>query len=393
MRAIIISFFNSSNIGDCILSNCLFDLFSDGFICDKVSYSLSPFMYTDLHNICPVTLNLGAGLKSKALSILIKAKLFKAVELYYWNKQYLCLTDKEKLNNIISQSDIVIIGGGNMIFDLEDGSLSAGRFKYFATIARKYHKPIIACCIGIGPFKRKQQLSKAIYALNLSDYVSFRDERSYRLFVNNNGKNGALSTDPAFLLSFKKKNNELKEYIAINVIDPILFTADTMLHENIKAAYIGMIDALSKIHGNILLFTTDVRDYQFAKDIAIRTKATIYNINSIDLLYKVYEKTKLVIGSRMHSMITAFTQRIPIIGFEWQDKVGALFDYLEISDYCHSIYDFDIETIRLQVISILNGETVQKKEFIDAKIRLQKDILSNNIEIALRIASKENDGK
>ena len=61
------------------------------------------------------------------------------------------------------------------------------------------------------------------------------------MFVNNNGKNGALSTDPAFLLSFKKKNNELKEYIAINVIDPILFTADTMLHENIKAAYMTVI--------------------------------------------------------------------------------------------------------------------------------------------------------
>lgn len=388
MKAVIISFFNSSNIGDCILSNCLFDLFSDGFICDKVSYSLSPFVYTDLNNICPVTLNPDAGLKNKVLSILIKAKSFKPIELYYWNKRYLSLTDEEKLNNIISQSDIVIIGGGNMIFDLDDGSLSAGRFKYFATIAKKYHKPIIACCIGIGPFKRKQQLSKAIYALNLANYVSFRDERSYRLFVNNNGKNGALSTDPAFLLSFKK-NIELKEYIAINVIDPILFTANTMLYENIKALYIEMIDALSEIHESILLFTTDVRDYQFAKDIAARTNTTIYNINSIDLLYKVYEKTGVVVGSRMHSMITAFTQRIPIIGLEWQDKVGALFDKLEISDYCYSIYAFDIETIKSQVKSILNGETIQKEEFIDEKIRLQKDILSNNIETAIRIASNE----
>lgn len=390
MRAVIISFFKSSNIGDCILSNCLLDMFSNAFVCNRVSYTLSPFDYTNVSNVQPIVLNRGAGLKSKVLSIFLKAKFFKAIELFYWNKKYVGINDEEKLNRLISQSDIVIIGGGNMIFDLEDDSLSAGRFKYYATLARKNQKPVIACCIGIGPFKRSSQLKSAICALNIADYVSFRDERSYRLFLSNNGKNGYISTDPAFLLPYKD-TNEQKMFIVINVIDPTLFTKDMIIQENIKEAYTELTNTISNRCGDVILLTTDVRDFGFAEEIANTTKSNIYNINSIELLYKIYKNTRLVIGSRMHAMITAFTQRIPIIGLEWQDKVGALFDYLQIPEYCHSIHSIDVTKICSQAVSILENNTTQKREFIDKMVLSQIDILAKDIEVALRVASKTND--
>src|SRR5699024_2563931 len=56
-------------------------------------------------------------------------------------------------------------------------------------------------------------------------------------------------------------------------------------------------------------------------------------------LLELYGTLKILIGTRMHSMIIALTQRIPIIGISWQQKVDSLF---EICNDSNSVFKYEM---------------------------------------------------
>lgn len=56
----------------------------------------------------------------------------------------------------LEETDLLIIGGGNAIFDLSPATLSAQRFDQVVTLANKHHTKIFVSSIGIGPFCTKK---------------------------------------------------------------------------------------------------------------------------------------------------------------------------------------------------------------------------------------------
>lgn len=49
-------------------------------------------------------------------------------------------------------------------------------------------------------------------------------------------------------------------------------------------------------------------------------------------LLELYQGLSLIIGTRMHSMIVAVSQFVPIIGLSWQQKVVEMFKNLEMEE-------------------------------------------------------------
>jgi len=90
-----------------------------------------------------------------------------------------------------------------------------------------------------------------------------------------------------------------------------------------------------------------------------------FNVHGMEDLLRVYSKTKVVIGSRMHSMIIAMTQGIPVIGLCWQAKIKSLFDMLEINEFLFEIEKFepsDICDIIANEASVLSlKQNIEKK--------------------------------
>lgn len=387
MKAVVISYFKSSNIGDCILSKCLLEQFQNDFECEKVSYSLKPFEYTDINQMDEINLNFAADIKSNILFFLKKFGLHRLSEKYYWHKKYLSSFDRIKIEYIISQCDIVIIGGGNMIFDLESGSLSAGRFRYFAKIAKKNRKPVLVCSIGIGPFENDNQVNRAIQALNYADFITFRDKKSLSIFNKYGGKNGFVSSDPAFFFQKSKTKNK-KKFVGINIINPSLLRMNNNEIEMITNRYIELLYLLRGHGNNIIVFTTEIRDLKYAEEIANKIGIDVKNIDSIEKLVDIYNKIFVVVGTRMHSMITAYTQEIPIIGLEWQSKISELFRYLNITEFCQPILSFSVEKINKQIEDIKTGKSVQSQEYIRQMINEQKEKLNINTQKAIELSTR-----
>ena len=309
-KILLISFFNSNNIGDRAISKTFFDLLSERFDVTKCSVE-GNFDIFDRY----VGEKIGAPQR-------VKHKLCELFGRRYTTPRYrrFLTACRER----IGEFDAVVIGGGNIMMDYTERSSSYEKYSDYVSIAKESGVPTFVFSAGIGPFRTGGQAKGAVGVLNGCEYVSFRDESSLALFVENGGNAAiaALSRDPVFLLE-KRPGKEKKDVIAVNVIDPRWDGG--VGREALAEAYAKLTAALAEAfpEKRIVLFSTEKNDAALAENIAERSSgaANYAGIGSLDGLLEFYSGCSLLVGARMHSMIIAFTQRVPVIALSWSRKI------------------------------------------------------------------------
>lgn len=355
MKCILVGFFNSPNIGDCVIADTLYKVVSSEFVTEKYSYSGNPDIVTNINDISSTNLPKSKNKRAQIYDGLKRFNLTLPIILYRKLKRptnYLA-SFETKIRNV----DILVIGGGNMIFDKDKYSNSAFRFNEFISIAKKNNTIVFAISIGIGPFETLYQEKSAIMALKKCDYISFRDQKSYDIYAKytNDVKNVFLSVDPVFSIPYTIKPNVSNVVtIGLNIFNSKLINDNDKEYKQLIAGYVKLARELTEILGvRIVLFSTDLQDYGAVYDVynhcADKQNIEVRDINGFDSLIELYSDISILIGTRMHSMIIAFTQHIPIIGLSWQPKVDALFDIIDSKD---CVYKYD--TIESCVDTIIN---------------------------------------
>lgn len=351
MKYTLVSFFNSTNMGDLLISKALKEKIEGYGQVETFDYSngeqvneINELYYNSASDTSNTSIS--SVFKDKVKSKLIDLKLDSVVlktKSAISRKQL----DNPRLENVLKMSDALIIGGGNMIFDLSPFSLSANQFEHFVNKATELNKPVFAISLGIGPFQNSYQIKKAVDSLAKCEYITFRDKKSYKLFKSYypERKNISIAPDPVFHLPFLLDKKFEKNSIGINIINPDLFLND-MKNEKVINNYVSLINVLlNKREEDIILFNTEAKDYitceQVYKSLAANERVKIVKIQNYEDLFKIYSQFKVVIGTRMHSLITAYSQNIPIIGLSWQQKVDAMFDLVEDSSSVYPLNDIN----------------------------------------------------
>lgn len=389
MKCILMSFFNSNNLGDILIGDTLNQIVSKKFNVEKVSYSgsLDEIQDSNVRN---------KNKKNTSIKLNI-IKLFKKngfgfiVRFYY---KHIKKIDIKMYENKISQVDALIIGGGNMIFDLDKYSSSASRFDKFVSIAKKNGLKIFAISLGIGPFQTKKQHLEAVHALEKCDYITFRDRASYEIFkkYNKTHNNVYVSVDPVFLLP-QKVNLKVQQNrsIGLNIINNKLLSDSIEDYNASISKYTQLADALTKsLNRKVILFSTELSDYEAVKDVYEALKQNrlveIRFISTIDELYEFYDEISVLIGTRMHSMIIALTQRIPIVGLSWQRKVDSLFDIIDSQDQVFSYRNMESHTFKIvEMVRRLYNNLEDEKVRIDNIIKSIDKKNEINYEILTKI--------
>ncbi|WJE46135.1 polysaccharide pyruvyl transferase family protein [Peribacillus frigoritolerans] len=352
-KSVLVSFFNSHNLGDCLIADMLYEMVSERFVTKKYSYTgKTPNIINNINEI-----NSQKSLKSN-----IKGSIYKVLKKYDLNVfiyTYRMLLRGSKsypeFETIIHNADILVIGGGNMIFDIDKYSNSALRFNNLVSIAKKRGIKVFAISIGIGPFATLKQEIKAVEALTQCDYISFRDQKSYDIYAkySNELKDVYVSIDPVFFLPYCIKPSVTKNIIiGINVFNNKLINDSEEKYKQLINGYVKLAKGLSnELDTKIVLFSTDLSDYPAVRDVykclSTEQNIEVRDIDGIESLVKLYSELSVLVGTRMHSMIIAYTQYIPIIGISWQQKVDALFDIIDSKDsiFNYNNIDRDSETI------------------------------------------------
>ncbi len=349
MNATLVSFIVSSNIGDRLIAETLSEQLLTGIEIKKYSYKLI--------EESQVKINKNLVRQSKPHDIYYKyfrqLPLIKnVVSKGKWVRSRRRMYDSEDIQRFeaaLQQSDFLMIGGGNAIFDLSPATLSAQRFDQVVSLAKQHQLPIFVSSIGIGPFSTKKQQNAAIATLKKCDFVSFRDKRSLEYLKNAGHPAAYASVDPVFLLpeveTFEqlKAQKKLQQRIGICVIDYRITGCSRKDYLNYLKDMKNLIHDLAAAKKEIMLFSSEVQDYETIETLYVEflkdPQVNVVFVKEKEDLLALYQSLNLVIGTRMHSMIVAVSQFVPIIGLSWQQKVVEMFKNLGIEEDVLAIAD------------------------------------------------------
>lgn len=394
MKSLFVSFFNSANLGDCLLADSLYNVISKEFETTKYSYSGDPTVVTDLNNIKDNSTAKKRNMKGEIYDRLKKMNFTAPIILYKTLKKD-SNTHKE-FKEKLKEVEVLIIGGGNMIFDKDEFSDSASHFNSYVTIAKEYNKKIFAISLGIGPFQTTTQEKKAVQALQKCDYISFRDKTSYDIYkkYTPNTENVYITVDPVFSLPSQidyKLSSE--KTIGLNIFDIRLITNDKKEYAKLIKAYTKLTNFLvEKLEVRVILFSTDLKDYQAVNDVIKEIKdpsrVEVRNIEGVNSLLEMYSDLSILIGTRMHSMIIAYTQRIPLVGISWQPKVDAFFEIIQSKQDMFNCYELGNHIDKIKNLCEYKLDNLE-----DEKIKIENNLkvikISREVDTNILLKIKE----
>lgn len=382
-----IGIFQTRNLGDLVISEQL-----SNYLQNNSSYKVDFMDFHTLKRVNPsncMEISNKNPYKKIRYFPLVRTKIIRDI---YWKYSEFLATHRKEIYqeyvDCISDYDIITIGGGNLIMSVTN-NLWAIKINTLIKLAKKYEKKVLIIAVGAGPVLKEE--SKQMYkcAINACDYITVRDEFSKNVIENDlkTNKRPQVSGDPALLLSNQNLQNKYNKETNVNIAMSIMpfgksYFLNLIWYKNHKY-YITMYKEIIKYfyekNNNIVfnLFSTELSDYKIIyelKNEILQSKNSIpienlnvVHITNLSSLITFYSKQKIIIGTRMHSLIVAYTQSLPIIAISWQDKIKGFMQYVDLMDNCYELNEVsgNIENI----YGIFEKETFTKKNLIDDESR------------------------
>lgn len=373
-RLLLISFFQSGNIGD-------------NAICEILQQMFSSFSHVTTMDISGRRYKKKKETEAKTVSVNAKKCRF------YNTKSYLSLRRKGRFSyaeELISECDAVLIAGGNMVMDLEPFAYYSYLCDRYVTFAKKLGKKVAFVYVGVGKIKTHAQMKRWKKVLMKCDMVTVRDTLSQKSIVERLRCNRIVEVwkDPVFLLS-NRNSDVARNKIGVNVYLGALHGRQQQL---LIEVYAYLIEKLKETN-DIILFATERDDvpglYKVYDSLKNSSCVDIENPDSLEKLLDLYQKTDCVIATRMHSWIIATTQNVPAVILSWDKKIDGVLADLNLSECVfdikvaseqredilkkvnlmiqnNALYTEQLCEINKKVKQAFDGYTTQIKRFLDA---------------------------
>ena len=222
----------------------------------------------------------------------------------------------------LKNSDGLISGGGSLLQDVT----SSRNILYYTSIiglANLINKPVFVYAQGVGPINKKLNKKIVKYFLNKVQYISLRDEDSFKL-IKSIGVNIKTDIVPDPVMGLDFKNIDCKSrgnsYIIISVRD--WCTKEAYLKKIAKScndiSKEGISIKLLPMHGKL--------DEEIAKELAKMIECEVEILShkmNIENKLKYIREAKLMIGMRLHALIFAGNVGTPMIGISYDPKIDS----------------------------------------------------------------------
>lgn len=336
MKILMVSFISSANLGDQLIVKTIDERFLSEYDVVKYDYNLNREDQITIHSQAKER----STLKKIYLDYFRKNPLVDKYRDFVNKRKVLNNKNWDQFIEDLSKADLLVFGGGNIIFDLTKYSSTYFMYEKIIDKALEFNVPTFACCVGIGPFVTKEQQKNTVETLAKCTYVTVRDEKSYNYLKDN--KNTYLSIDPVFeLKALSKKKTEDKKTIGFSIIDLLNNKQTTEENNQYIDDCVSLIEQLQDY--KVVLYSSVPHDYRTVNEVYSRVEklsnVSLANIQTIEELLELYTHFNLVIGARMHSLIVGVSQNTPIIGLSWQPKVRAMFEMIEQSESVFPIHE------------------------------------------------------
>ncbi|MDR1530834.1 MAG: polysaccharide pyruvyl transferase CsaB [Clostridiales bacterium] len=267
---------------------------------------------------------------------------------------------------------LFVYGGGSIIQDVTSTN-SLIYYTVLIHLAKYFGVRVMLYANGVGPVTRPKNRLRAQNALRRCDYITIRDPESFaelrRLGVTSGCR---LSSDPA--LSVEPSPPEAVEKIlaAENILPGKYFALSFRQWKRSDPQFAGkmarVIDRLAEQYNLTPLFVPMQfpSDAGFSREIALRVKArsVILSRNyTVSELMGILSRTEFVIGMRLHTLIFAASQGVPVIGVIYDPKVRAFMSYIGQETFV------DCENIDCERLLAITDSVIQNAGAVRAAIR------------------------
>ena len=298
--------------------------------------------------------------------------------------------DRFKIKDVIKaikNASLFISGGGSL---LQDVTSTRSLLYYLAvmTIAKAHRKPVMVYANGIGPINRRfnRMLSKLV--LDKVELITLRDEDS-RVYLSQMGvknENIIVTADPVFTLEASKKehidNIFIKEGIPSNKRFIGISIRKWKTAKNIVEVVSMTIDyIIDKYEVDVILIPMH---YPEDLEIGLEVLDNIEHNNcyilrdkyTVEEIMGVIQRVDLIIAMRLHSLIYAAGQEVPMVGLVYDPKVEGFLKSLNM-DYMCRVDDLDFKELINIIDNVWNNKEELKECLNLQDLELKKKALSN----------------
>ncbi|QXN87179.1 polysaccharide pyruvyl transferase family protein [Tetragenococcus halophilus] len=158
--------------------------------------------------------------------------------------------------------------------------------------------------------------------------------------------------------------------------------------------YENLVRKVLSTNDKVILFVSSKEDekamLEVYKKFRNNPNVKVYDVNGLSDIRKLYNKIDLLIGTRMHSMIIAYTMYVPLVALSWQTKIDSMFTMIEEQENLFKLDNLerDLNKIKSTYLYQLDNlqlyerkrrkvlEKIKRKSRINNKILLE---FKNNI--------------
>ena len=292
-----------------------------------------------------------------------------------------------KIMKHMGKAELLISGGGTLIQD-RTSTKSLWYYLTIISLALRLNMRVMLYSNGIGPLEKKKNILKTKKILDKVDLITLRDERSYNTLkeIGVDNENVIITADPALELDVADENRgrEILEAEGVNTGEKLLGVSirrwqslGTEFEESVARA----CDYAYEKYGYYAVFTP----MQSSRDTAIMQsirKKMKYDSSIISKRYSVEDVMSLTkcfglcIGMRLHTLIYAVINSVPLIGIAYDPKISSFMEYT------HQTHYIDVANVTFERLKTLLDECEASYDEI-------KDDLKENY-IALRDQARLN---
>lgn len=247
----------------------------------------------------------------------------------------------------IRKSDLVVIGGGGILYDGEVGQSfkkQLTEWKIRIRIAEWFAKPILYWSIGVNVREEnREKLLPLFSAPNTT--VTVRDSGSKRL-LEEIGIKAELVFDPVLTYDPEVPKLLPKRRPKVGLSFRRGYLRDEM--ENIeKIITMLQYEGFEPILLNHSFHAIDPHNNDSVFLSSLRSKYSLHETATIEETLEAYKELEFVIGMRLHSLILSFVHTIPFFAISYEKKTDEFIRSIGY-DFILAARTFDIEVFKTQ---------------------------------------------
>ena len=287
----------------------------------------------------------------------------------------------------IRKTSLLISGGGSL---LQDVTSTRSLLYYLAVmlVAKFFRKPVMVYANGIGPINKKLNRSLSKYILDKVDLITLRDDDSkeYLQKMKVHNKNIIVTADPVFTLKASDdqhiENIFLKEGIPSNRKFIGISIRKWKAANNLVEVVSKTIDyIIEKYDVDVILIPMHYpEDLEISLEVLDNVKSSNCHVlrekYNVEEIMGVIHRLDLIVAMRLHSLIYAAGQEVPMVGLVYDPKVEGILNSIGMN-YMSNVEDLDFHELINNIDTVWNSREELKDRLKLQDIELKKKAISN----------------